>query len=97
MSIHTETREETLKVSTVAKVKKFAEQTAKAYFERPVFYLFYISLPGLITALFFGIRFSVVLYLLVAGLGLANYFKRIKSILKKRLWRMKKNKSITTF
>lgn len=93
MSIHTETREETLQVSTVAKVRKFAEQTAKAYFERPVFYLFYVSLPALLTALFFGIKFSIILYLIVGCLGFANYFKHIKIFIKKRILKNKTKKA----
>lgn len=83
MSLHTPTTEEPLKVSSISIAKKMAEQTVKEYFEKPVYYLFYLALPALMVSLFFGVKIPIVLIIIVAGLGIASYPKKIRSLIKK--------------
>ena len=61
------------------KIAVSAKKFTTAFFEKPIDYIFYGSLIGIIIGLFFGVTFSWILYAIVSALTiikLYGYYKK---------------------
>ena len=74
MSLGPTIKDEQFQQTFAQRVNIVVKQGAKAYFERPFFYLFFVLVPVTMIALFFGMRLSPGYLFCLSGIGIATAF-----------------------
>lgn len=75
--------EQQITVSRFDRLNHSVKKSVDSYFQKPIFYLFYISLGGTIISLFFNRSLSREFYLFLIILACLEMKTKIKSIFKK--------------
>lgn len=77
---------EVMKVSSVARISKTTKETITAFFERPLFYIYYTALFGMVLSLLAGRKLTIEFYLIMLALTIFNTYAWAHKKLPKKLY-----------